>query len=93
MVLLRPFRPSCHMVFHRFAIGLLLAVVSGISGLFISEPFPARAWSTFSGAENHERKLYYAGTPLLGRCRGCCRACFLKRPSSVRAHNSKSFAH
>ncbi|HWT87499.1 MAG TPA: sodium:proline symporter, partial [Candidatus Angelobacter sp.] len=40
-----------HMVFHRFAIGLLLAVVSGISGLFIFRNLSRQGWSTFSGAE------------------------------------------
>jgi hypothetical protein len=40
-----------HMVFHRFAIGLLLAVLSGISALIIFRNLSRQGWSTFSGAE------------------------------------------
>jgi len=40
-----------HMVFHRFGIGLLLAVTSAGSGLFIFKNLSRQGWSTLSGAE------------------------------------------
>jgi Na+/proline symporter len=41
-----------HMVFHRFTIGLLLAVVSAASGFFIFKNLARQGWSTLSGMEN-----------------------------------------
>ena len=41
-----------HMVFHRFAIGLLLAVVSAASGFFIFKNLARQGWSTLSGTGN-----------------------------------------
>jgi hypothetical protein len=41
-----------HMVFHRFGIGLLLAVISAASGFFIFKNLSRQGWSTLSGTEN-----------------------------------------
>ncbi len=40
-----------HMVFHRFAYGLLLATISAAAGLFIFKNLSRQGWSTLSGTE------------------------------------------